>query len=1425
MRDVEVPHWLIKLPLAPEFRPTDTEFADPIAYISKIENEARAFGICKIIPPLPRPSKKYVFSNLNRSLLKSPELGSDATAVKSCSGVNEGEVRAVFTTRQQELGHTEKKDKAAIHMGQGAVNKQVWQSGELYTLDQFESKAKAFYRSTLGMVKDISPLAIEALFWKADSENHVYVEYANDVPGSGFGEPSGNGSFQHFHKRRRKRVFRRTTESSRKKYEVCGANESHADIQENNLSSETSNVIVKVNTHVDAPVSSDKTASVYHQDKSDSTTDIEGTAGWKLSNCPWNLQVIARSPGSLTRFMPDDIPGVTSPMVYIGMLFSWFAWHVEDHELHSLNFLHTGSSKTWYSVPGDYAFAFEEVIRTRAYGENVDRLAALMMLGEKTTLLSPEVVVASGIPCCRLVQNPGEFVVTFPRAYHVGFSHGFNCGEAANFGTPQWLKVAKEAAVRRAAMNFLPMLSHQQLLYLLAMSFLTRVPRALLVGARSSRLRDRMKEERELSVKKAFIEDILNEDKLLSVLRGAKSTYRAVLWDPESLPSLSKEPSLLSKMENTAANASDSSNSCVFQSNHNLLDEMRFYTETMKDDYVDDDGFLSDFQVDYGAVACVACGILGFPFMTVVQPSEAASLHLRPLVENKSVAQDISCLDLDVSIDHSVSVLSTPVVSSNMKVNKDQNASHRFFRPRVFCLEHAVQVIELLESKGGAEVLVICHSDFQKIKSQAAAVAGELGSQYNYDMVPLDCASLEDLNLIDLAVDEDREESDEDWSSVLGINLRCCIKMRKNSSSKHVDLALKLFGLPSNITLGSSLSHLKWQHTRSRSKTPVLHDSKQVSKLLSNRIKKEKKIIQYKRRKSKPKSFGSAPVRNTSLDCEENSASVSSDTDIAGINMSELDNSVNINKSPASMTELNQVEGSLVTPCPSLEIMHSDIVDQLEESGSVRCVCVSTSVDVVGVDNGVHDTRYKGETSLNCAVEHSSCADSPVRMEGMSASENNGQIRSTDTTNIKDTIEHEIAIHVDGKNVLTSMEPDLVAGGIPSAANPMLGKTHMDNFTEWEVKDEVCAVIPHNERSNEGSPSLLSQSLTQMSAFEGSSTLLPLASCSTEEYVLVKDTQSSKVADTPGTEENLCSASLDKLRDNSINAEPAYLVSIETSVGDDSSYEVVQIRTLKGVDDKEDPNNCRLTDFNQVSLMSAGDESAAAKYMGASKNLYDVKTGETENNRVKPKPSNRNARKRNRELEKLRDNKNEVADFIRSPCEGLRPRSKIASSSHNIDVRHSYTEEPAIAKKKLKHIPADTSTSTPNKTGKQESKGWHRCDLECCILSFKTKAKLLLHQQNQCHIQGCGKKFSCHRYLIVHQRVHVDDRPLKCSWKGCNMSFKWAWARTEHLRVHTGERPYKCKAEGCGVSFRFISDFSRHRRKTGHGGDTHSPLG
>ena len=45
--------------------------------------------------------------------------------------------------------------------------------------------------------------------------------------------------------------------------------------------------------------------------------------------------------------------------------------------------------------------------------------------------------MVAGVRVCRVVQNPGEFVITFPRGYHAGFSNGFCIGEAANFALGQ----------------------------------------------------------------------------------------------------------------------------------------------------------------------------------------------------------------------------------------------------------------------------------------------------------------------------------------------------------------------------------------------------------------------------------------------------------------------------------------------------------------------------------------------------------------------------------------------------------------------------------------------------------------------------------------------------------------------------------------------------------------------------------------------------------------------------------------------------------------------------------------------------------------------------------------------------------------------------------------------------------------------------
>ena len=59
------------------------------------------------------------------------------------------------------------------------------------------------------------------------------------------------------------------------------------------------------------------------------------------------LQVLPKVPGSTLQLLDTDVPGVSTPMLYIGMVSATFAWHVEDHYLYSINYQHQGAAKTW----------------------------------------------------------------------------------------------------------------------------------------------------------------------------------------------------------------------------------------------------------------------------------------------------------------------------------------------------------------------------------------------------------------------------------------------------------------------------------------------------------------------------------------------------------------------------------------------------------------------------------------------------------------------------------------------------------------------------------------------------------------------------------------------------------------------------------------------------------------------------------------------------------------------------------------------------------------------------------------------------------------------------------------------------------------------------------------------------------------------
>ncbi|XP_024987920.1 lysine-specific demethylase JMJ706-like [Cynara cardunculus var. scolymus] len=187
-----------------------------------------------------------------------------------------------------------------------------------------------------------------------------------------------------------------------------------------------------------------------------------------LGNSKWNLKKLPRLPRSALRLVENPVPGVTDPMLYIGMLFSMFAWHVEDHYLYSINYHHCGAPKTWYGVPGSAAHEFEKVIRRHVYTREIlptdGGNGAFELLAEKTTMFPPKILLQNRIPVYKVVQSPGEFVITFPRAYHAGFSHGFNCGEAVNFAAHDWFPFGGAANERYALLRKKPIIPYEEIL-------------------------------------------------------------------------------------------------------------------------------------------------------------------------------------------------------------------------------------------------------------------------------------------------------------------------------------------------------------------------------------------------------------------------------------------------------------------------------------------------------------------------------------------------------------------------------------------------------------------------------------------------------------------------------------------------------------------------------------------------------------------------------------------------------------------------------------------------------------------------------------------------------------------------------------------------------------------------------------------------
>ncbi|XP_042054007.1 putative lysine-specific demethylase JMJ16 isoform X3 [Salvia splendens] len=373
------------LEAAPVFYPSEEEFEDTLKYISSIRAKAEIYGICRIVPPRswkpPCPLKEREIWEKSKFATRVQRIDKlqNRNTMRKILQVNHNKKRKKRRCMKNGLDNETNNEEIKIpdEFGLHEADRFGFEPGSEFTLDAFQIYADDFK-----------------------------VQYFR---GNNSSESGGNGSV----------VQRQDWQPSVE-----------------NIEGEYWRMVEKPTDEIEVLYGADLETGVFGSGFPKTAEQVSSDSDIKYINSGWNLNNFPRLPGSVLSFESSDISGVLVPWLYIGMCFSSFCWHVEDHHLYSLNYMHWGAPKLWYGVPGSDALKLEAAMKKHLpdlFDEQPDLLHKLV------TQLSPSILRSEGVPVYRCVQNAGEFVLTLPRAYHAGFNSGFNCAEAVNVAPVDWL--------------------------------------------------------------------------------------------------------------------------------------------------------------------------------------------------------------------------------------------------------------------------------------------------------------------------------------------------------------------------------------------------------------------------------------------------------------------------------------------------------------------------------------------------------------------------------------------------------------------------------------------------------------------------------------------------------------------------------------------------------------------------------------------------------------------------------------------------------------------------------------------------------------------------------------------------------------------------------------------------------------------------
>lgn len=155
---------------------------------------------------------------------------------------------------------------------------------------------------------------------------------------------------------------------------------------------------------------------------------LERTKSWNVAHLP-----------NILDLMEEKVPGVNDAYLYAGLWKASFSWHLEDQDLYSINYLHFGAPKQWYSIPQSENAKFYALMKD-IFSEDYKNCPEF--LRHKTFLASPQFLFKHGITCNHIIHRQGEFMITYPYGYHAGFNYGFNLAESVNFALDNWFEFA-----------------------------------------------------------------------------------------------------------------------------------------------------------------------------------------------------------------------------------------------------------------------------------------------------------------------------------------------------------------------------------------------------------------------------------------------------------------------------------------------------------------------------------------------------------------------------------------------------------------------------------------------------------------------------------------------------------------------------------------------------------------------------------------------------------------------------------------------------------------------------------------------------------------------------------------------------------------------------------------------------------------------